>query len=69
VLNKKIKGSISNSIEGVFKKDKKIRKKKLRFVSLKNSTCSKMFEIKIIIKKIIKTLKKEMLKRLIKNLI
>ena len=35
---------------------------------LKNSICSKILVIKIIIKKEKKTFKKEMLKRLIKNL-
>ena len=69
VDNKKIKGSISNKIDGVFKKDKKIIYKKLKFIFLKNSICSKILVTKIMTKKIKKTLKKEILKRLIKNLI
>ena len=66
---KKIKGSILNTIAGVFKKDKKIRYEKSILIFLKYSICSKILVIKIIIKKIEKTLKKEALKRLIKNLI
>ena len=66
---KKIKGSISKTIEGEFKNDKKVIEKKLNSISLKNSTCSKIFVIKIIAKKTKKTLKKETLKRLIKNFI
>jgi hypothetical protein len=61
-------GSISNIIDGVFKNDKKTRYNKLRLSFLKNSTCSKIFNISMIIKKIEKTLKKHLLKRLIKNL-
>jgi hypothetical protein len=66
---KNINGSISNKTEGEFKKDKKVIEKKLNFISLKNSTCSKIFVIKIIAKKIEKTLKNEILNKLIKNFI
>jgi hypothetical protein len=69
MLNKKIKGRISNKIEGVFNKDKNKRYKKLISIPLKNSTCSRIFVIKMIIKKIIKIFKNETLKRLIRNLI
>ncbi len=68
VDNKKINGSISNIIEGVFRNDKKIRYKKLISKFLKKSICSRILVIKIIIKKEKKTFKKEILKRLIKNL-
>ena len=54
---KNINGSISNKTEGEFKKDKKVIEKKLNFISLKNSTCSKIFVIKMIIKEIIKIFK------------
>ena len=40
----------------------------LRFSSLKNSTCSRIFSTSMIIKKIPKTLKKHLLNRPIKNL-
>tara|TARA_B110000037_G_C17031083_1_gene469519 strand:+ start:657 stop:968 length:312 start_codon:yes stop_codon:yes gene_type:complete len=65
---KKINGSISNTIEGVFKKDKKIMYKKSILIFLKYSICSKILVIKIIIKKIENILKNEILKSLIKNL-
>ena len=69
VLNKKTKGSISNKTEGVFNKDKKKRYEKLKSIFLKNSICSRIFVIKIIIKKTIKIFNNEILKRLIRNLI
>jgi len=69
VESKKIKGSISNKIVGVFKKDKKIRYKRFISIFLKNSICSKKLVIKIMVKNVKNTLKNEILNKLIRNFI
>ena len=62
-------GSISKVIEGVFKNDRKIINVKWKFASLKNSICSKILVIKIIMKNIKNVLKKDFKKRLKRNLL
>ena len=62
-------GSISYTIEGVFKKDKNTGYEKCTLIFVKNSACSKIFVIRIIPKKIANILKKDLKKRLNKKLI
>lgn len=64
-----MKGKISKITEGVFKKERSIGYEKFTFLSLKNSISSKIFEVKIIIKKRKKILSNEIEYKDNKNLI
>ena len=69
VDNKKIKGSISKIIEGVFNYDRKTMYKKFTSIDLIKLISSKIPLIDLTKKKIIKIFKNEILKRLIINFI